>query len=43
MAVPLAAYEGVLSEEIGQLAIGKLGIRLIVFDPKRQEIVKWIA
>lgn len=42
LAVPEAAYRGILSEEIGQIAIHKLNIKLIVFDTTTEEIVLWI-
>lgn len=43
MAIPLDAYMGILSEEIGRLTVRKLNIRLIVFDPDSEEIVQWIT
>lgn len=43
MAVPDAAYCGILSEEIGKQALQRSGVRLIVFDPDREEIVQWIG
>ncbi|MBI5669987.1 MAG: fatty-acid synthase [Chloroflexi bacterium] len=43
LAVPVEAYEGVLGEELGQLVIDKVQIRLIVFDPRMEEIIKWIT
>jgi hypothetical protein len=42
MAVPEAAYEGILSEPIGQIAIERLKIKLLIFDPFKEEIVRWI-
>lgn len=42
LAVPGVAYDGILSEEIGQQAIAKAGISLIVFDPIKEEITQWI-
>jgi hypothetical protein len=43
LAVPEVAYNGVLSEPIGEKAIQQADIRLIVFDPEREEIVQWIS
>jgi hypothetical protein len=42
LAISNGAYNGIMSEKIGQLV--KLGakIALIVFDPLREEIVEWI-
>ena len=42
MAVPAAAFEGILGEEIGRQAIRKAQIRVIVFDAQQEEIVRWI-
>lgn len=42
MAVPAAAFAGILGEEIGRQAIRKAQIRVIVFDPEQEEIVRWI-
>jgi len=42
MAVPEAAYRGILSEEIGKQTLKHNNVRLLVFDPEREEIVKWI-
>jgi hypothetical protein len=42
MAVPEAAYNGILSEEIGKQVIRHANIQLIVFDPMSEEIVRWI-
>jgi hypothetical protein len=42
LAVPTAAYEGILSEDIGQQVVMRAGIRLLVFDPAKEEIVQWL-
>lgn len=42
MAVPVDAYNGILSEEIGQIALKKAAIKLIVFDPETEEILQWL-
>jgi hypothetical protein len=42
MAVPAAAFEGILGEEIGRQAIRKAQILVIVFDVEQEEIVRWI-
>jgi XisH protein len=41
MAVPAKAFEGILSESIGQYLMESLDIRLIVFDPEQREIIQW--
>jgi len=42
MAVPILAYNGILSEEVGKQTLQRVGIKLIVFDPELEEIVAWI-
>jgi hypothetical protein len=42
LAVPLAAYEGILSELIGYELIRQLHIKIVLFDPEREEIARWI-
>jgi hypothetical protein len=42
LAVPTAAYEGILNEDIGRQAIAKAGMNLIIFDPVKEEIRLWI-
>ncbi len=42
LAVPSAAYKGLLSEALGQLMIEKVGINLMVFDPEKEEVIQWI-
>ncbi len=42
MAVPEAAYRGILSEEIGKQTLKHSSVRLLVFDPEREEILAWI-
>jgi hypothetical protein len=42
MAVPVAAYNGILSEVIGQQTVTQSDVKLIVFDPVSEEIIEWI-
>lgn len=42
LAVTQAAYQGILSEKIGILALNDANIALLVFDPMREEIVAWM-
>lgn len=42
LAVSEASYEGNLREKIGQLSILDGNIALVVFDPDREEILRWI-
>ncbi len=43
LAVPVSAYQGILTEPIGEYArqIGKM--KLIIFDPDMRKIVEWIS
>jgi XisH protein len=42
LAVPLVAYEGILSEPIGQAVRRDFNLNLVVFDPETEEVVRWI-
>ena len=42
LAVSEKSYEGILSEKIGLLSLAQGKISVLVFDPEREEIVKWI-
>lgn len=42
MAVPEAAYHGILSEAVGQQTLKQNAVKLLVFDPESEEIVAWI-
>ncbi len=41
MVVPIVAYEGILNEAIGRRAIRKANIDIMVFDPEREEVIRW--
>lgn len=43
MAVPVEAFNGILSEEIGQQVIQRANIHLVVFDPYEEAIAQWIT
>jgi hypothetical protein len=42
LAVPVAAYEGILGETLGKQAVETAGIRIMLFDPITEEIIQWI-
>ncbi len=42
LAVPVAALAGILGEEIGQQAVERARVRLILFDPVQEEIRQWL-
>ena len=35
-------YMGIFSEEVGKVAIEKLTLKLMIFNPVLEEIVEWI-
>ena len=41
LAVPIAAYESFFSRELPQASIQQYQVKLIVYDPVREVIVKW--
>ena len=43
MAVPVGAYYGILSEEIGLQVIQRTQIHLMTFDPDEEVVVQWIS
>lgn len=42
LAIPQRAYEGIFTQQFGQVILNRLQLRLIVFDEHRERIVKWI-
>ena len=42
LAVPLAAFRGIISETLGQQLIKQHDVHLLIFDPNAEEIVQWI-
>lgn len=42
MAVPITAYMSIFNEEVGQIAIERLKLKLMIFNPVLEEIVEWI-
>lgn len=42
LAIPIAAYKGVLDSAVGRLAVTDFHIRLIVFDPEKERVEQWI-
>ncbi len=42
LAVRRAVSEGIFDEPVGRLLIENGRVRIIVFDPRREEIVRWI-
>ncbi len=43
LAVPQIVYDGILSELIGERMITGVGMRVLVFDPIRREVIEWIS
>ncbi len=42
LAVPMVAYAGILSEQVGQIVRKRVHIKMIVVDIEREEIVQWL-
>lgn len=42
LAISKAAYSGIFREPIGQLAVEKVGVSLVTFDPAKEIILQWI-
>lgn len=42
LAVSSATFDTIFIEEAGQLLLAEPGFRIIVFDPKTEEIMQWI-
>jgi hypothetical protein len=42
LAVPISAYNGILSELLGVLARQTFQVKLVVFDPNRMEVIQWL-
>jgi hypothetical protein len=43
MALPLDAYDEVLSDRFGQLVVARVRLGLIVFDEVQERIIQWIG
>jgi hypothetical protein len=42
LAVSTRVYDSVLSEPLGQLVAADVRLRVLVFDPQQQQVVRWI-
>jgi hypothetical protein len=42
LAVTQASFDNILSETIGQAARARISMSVLVFDAKREEIIRWI-
>ena len=42
LGVPARVHDSLLSEPLGQLVAADVRLRVLVFDPERQEVVRWI-
>lgn len=43
LALPLSAYDGIMSEELGTIVLTGANLRVLVFDPAAREVVRWIS
>jgi hypothetical protein len=42
LAVPSRVDEGILSERFGQVIVSRLNLRLLIFDPEEDKVIRWI-
>jgi hypothetical protein len=42
LAIPQAAYNGIVSETLGHQIIHDYGVRILVFDVATEEIIQWL-
>ena len=42
LGVPTHVYDSVLSEPLGQVVAAEVRLRILVFDPQQQKVVRWI-
>jgi len=42
LAIPETAYLGIMSETLGREVLREYEVKLLVFDPEKREIVRWI-
>jgi hypothetical protein len=43
LAVPEEVYNGILSEQLGQLVLIGVNIRCLLFDPDLRKVIRWIS
>ena len=41
LAVPVKVYRNFFAGELAQLSVAEYNVKLLIFDPEREEIVKW--
>jgi len=42
LAVPIKVYRNFFTEELAQLSIAEYQVKLLIFDPAKEEVVEWI-
>lgn len=42
LTVPKEAYDNFLSQSFSQVGLRRAGVKLLIFDPTKEEIVEWI-
>lgn len=43
LAVPIEAYHTFLSQPFAQVGLRKADVKLVIFDPDKEEIVQWVT
>ena len=42
LAIPSTAYDGIFSEALGETVQNTFDLKLVIYDPDAEEILKWI-
>ena len=42
LAIPQAAYAGIFQAPVAQETVKMLGVKLLIFDPVKEEVVLWL-
>jgi hypothetical protein len=42
LGVSTRVFDSVLSEPLGQLVVAEVRLRILVFDPHQQKVIRWI-
>jgi Holliday junction resolvase-like predicted endonuclease len=43
LAIPVSAFEGIIGETLGEELVNEYDVRIVVFDPEKKVIVRWLT
>jgi hypothetical protein len=43
LAIPQEVYDAILSEQLGQLILARLHMKVLIFDPDSRKVIRWIS